>query len=89
LSRLKECRAVDGMLGSPRRRGRLLGTGAMAMPAAACPGDPAASKWVSFSDPLVSSPLQQKQQRICPRTIFLLPRREVFACPVEATYAPG
>jgi hypothetical protein len=29
----------------------------------------------------VSSPLQQKQPRICPRTIFLLPPREVFACP--------
>jgi hypothetical protein len=46
--------------GSPRRRSTPLGPGATAMPAAARPGDPAASKRVSISDPLVSSPSQQE-----------------------------
>jgi hypothetical protein len=47
VSRLKACTAADAMPGSPRRRGRLPGSH---------PGGPAATKRVSFSDPLVSSP---------------------------------
>jgi hypothetical protein len=43
VSRLKACMAA----GSPRRRGR---------PPGSCPGGPAATKRVSFADPLVSSP---------------------------------
>jgi hypothetical protein len=43
-SRLKACRAADVMPGGPRRRGRPLGLR---------PGGPAATKRVSFSDPLV------------------------------------
>jgi hypothetical protein len=50
-------------------------------PTAAHPGSPAATKQVSFLDPLVSPLLQQEQLRICPGTIFLLPLREVFARP--------
>jgi hypothetical protein len=45
------------------------------------PGGPAATKLVSFSDSLVSSPSQQERTRICPGTVFLLPCRKVFARP--------
>jgi hypothetical protein len=84
VSRLKACTDVDATPGSPRRCSRPLGPGATAMPAAACPGRPAASKWVSFFDTLVSSSSQQEQLRICQGTVFLLPRGEVFACPGSA-----
>ncbi len=47
VSLLKACTTADATPGSPRRRGRLLGS---------CPGGPATTKRVSFSDPLVSSP---------------------------------
>jgi hypothetical protein len=47
VSRLKACTATDATPGSPRRRGR---------PPGSHPGGPAATKRVSFSDPLVSSP---------------------------------
>jgi hypothetical protein len=46
VSRLKACTAADATPGSPRRRGRPLGLR---------PGGLAATKRVSFSDPLVSS----------------------------------
>jgi hypothetical protein len=46
----------------------------MATLAATRPGGPAASKRVSFSDLLVSSPSLQEQPRIRPETIFLLSR---------------
>ncbi len=48
VSRLKACRKVGTTPGSPRRHGQLPGK---------CPGGPAATKRVSFSDPLVSSPV--------------------------------
>ncbi len=66
-SRLK---AVDAMPGSPQRHGRPLGPGAMATPAAAHPGSLAATKQVSFSGPLVSSPSQQEQPRFLPGNRF-------------------
>ncbi len=47
---------TDAKLGSPRYRRRWPGPGAGAKPATARPGGPAATKRVSFSDPLVSSP---------------------------------
>jgi hypothetical protein len=81
VSRLKVCTAMDATPGSPRRHSRPLGPGVTATLAAACPGGPAASKKVLFSEPLVSSPSQQKQARIHPGTVFQLPRGEVFACP--------
>ncbi len=48
------------------------------------PGGPAATKLVSFSDTLVSSPSQQEQTRICPGTVILLPCGKVFARPGPA-----
>jgi hypothetical protein len=81
MSRLKVCMAVDATPGSPRLRGRPPGLGVSATPAAARPDSPAASKWVSFSDPLVSLPSQQEQLKIRLGTILLLPCGEVFACP--------
>jgi hypothetical protein len=63
--------AADGMPGSPRRRGR---------PPGSHPGGPAATKRVSFSDPLVSTPSPPAPPQDGPRTIFL-PGEEVFACP--------
>ncbi len=56
---------------------------------------PAASKWVSFSDLLVSSPSQQEQLRIHPGTGFCTPQagssiaastKAVSAVPAETTY---
>jgi hypothetical protein len=56
---------------------------------AAHPGCPAASKQVSFSDPLVFPQLHQERPRLHPGTIFfLLPRREVFARPRSAAPQP-
>ncbi len=77
VSRLKACTAVDAMPGSPRRRGRPLGL---------CPGGPAATKRVSFSDPLVSSPSSRALPQNGPGTIFL-PGEEVFACPGPAAHS--
>jgi hypothetical protein len=76
VSCLKTCSAVDTIPGSPRLCGRPPGPGAAAMPAAAHPGGPAATKRVSISDLLVSSPLQQP--RIRPGTDFLQPHGEVL-----------
>ncbi len=73
VSRVKACMAADATSGNPQRCSRLLGPRAAAMPAAAHPGDPAATKWVSFSDLLVSPPSKQEQLRIRPGTVFLLP----------------
>ncbi len=84
MSHLKACTAVDAMPGSPRRHDRPPGPGTMTTSATARPEGSAASMWVLFSVPLVSSPLQQEQLRICPGTVFLLPRGEVFACPGPA-----
>jgi hypothetical protein len=72
VSCLKAYTAVDTTPGSPKCHSRRSGPDATAMPAAARPGGPAASKRVFFSDPLVS-PLQQDQPRIRPGTVFLLP----------------
>jgi hypothetical protein len=47
VSHLKACTAADATPGNPRRRGR---------PPGSRPGGLATTKWVSFSDPLVSSP---------------------------------
>jgi hypothetical protein len=80
VSCLKACTAVDATPGSPKCHSRPPGPDATAMPAAACPGGPAASKRVLISDPQVS-PSQQEQPRIRPGTVFLLPRGEVCACP--------
>ncbi len=81
VSCLKACTAMDATPGSPQCCGRPLSQGATAMPAAAHPDSPAATKWASFSYLLVSSPLQQEQPRIRPGTIFLLPWWEGFCTP--------
>jgi hypothetical protein len=70
VSRLKACMAADATPGSPRRPGRPLGSR---------PGGLAATKWVSFSDPLVSSPSSSVPPQDRPGTVFL-PGEEVFAC---------
>jgi hypothetical protein len=72
MSHLKACMAMDATPGSPQCRGRPPGPGVTAMPAAALPGGQAATKWVLFSDPVVS-PAQQDQPRICPGAIFFSP----------------
>ncbi len=74
VSRLKACTAADATPGSPRRRGR---------PQGSPPGGPAATKRVSFSDPLVSSPSPPAPPRDGPRTV-LLPGEEIFASPGPA-----
>jgi hypothetical protein len=72
ISRLKACTAVDATPGSPCCRGRLPGSR---------PGSLAATKRVSFSDPLVSSPSSPlAPPRDGPGTVFL-PGEEVFARP--------
>jgi hypothetical protein len=68
------CTAADATHGSPRRHGRLPGSH---------PGGPAATKRVSFSDPLVSSPSFPLPPRDGPGIVFL-PGEEVFACPGPA-----
>jgi hypothetical protein len=80
VSRLKVCTTLDATLGSPRRS-RLSGPGMTATAATANPGGPAATKRVLFSDPLVSSLPQQKQSRIRPGSVFLLPCGEIFVRP--------
>jgi hypothetical protein len=63
VSRLKACTAADATPGSPRCRGRLPGSR---------PGGLAATKWVSFSDLLVSSPSSSPAPpRGGPGTVFL------------------
>jgi hypothetical protein len=74
VSRLKACKAADATPGSPRRRGR---------PPSSHPGDSAATKRVSFSDPLVSSPSSPAPPQDGPGTVFL-PGEEVFAWPGPA-----
>ncbi len=74
VSRLKACTAADATPGSPRRRCR---------PPGSYPGSPAATKRVSFSDLLVSSPSLLVPPRDSPGTVFL-PGKEVFACPGPA-----
>ncbi len=69
VSCLKACTAADATSGSPCRRGR---------PPGPHPGGPAATKRVSFSDPLVSPPSPPAQSRDGPGTVFL-PGEEVFA----------
>jgi hypothetical protein len=70
-SRLKAYTAVDATPGSLRRRGR---------PPGSRPGSPAATKRVSFSDPVVSSPFSSlAPPRDGPGTVFL-PGEEIFAC---------
>ncbi len=70
VSRLNACTAADAMPGSPRRCGR---------PPGSYPGGPAATKRVSFSDPLISSPSSPAPPRDSPGTVCL-PGEEVFEC---------
>jgi hypothetical protein len=74
ISRLKACTAADATPGSSRHRGR---------PPGLHPGGPAATKRVSFSDPLVSPPSPSAPPRDGPGTVFL-PGEEVFARPGPA-----
>jgi hypothetical protein len=74
VSRLKACTAVDATPGSPCHRGR---------PPGLHPGGLAATKQVSFSDPLVSSPSPPAPPQNGPGTVFL-PGEEVFARPGPA-----
>ncbi len=67
VSRLKACTEPD----SPHCRSR---------PPGKHPGGPAATKRLSFSDPLVSSPSSLAPPRHGPGTVFL-PSEVVFACP--------
>jgi hypothetical protein len=75
VSRLKACTAADATPGSPRRRGR---------PPGSRSGGLAATKRVSFSDPLVSLPSSSSAPpHDGPGTVFL-PGEEVFARPGPA-----
>jgi hypothetical protein len=74
VSHLKACTAANATPGSPHRRGRLPGSH---------PGGPAATKRVSFSDPLVSSTSLPVPPRDGPGTVFI-PGKEVFARPGPA-----
>jgi hypothetical protein len=70
VSCLKACTAVDATPGSLQRHSR---------PPGSRPGNPAATKRVSFSDLLVSSPSSSlAPTQNGPRTVFL-PGKEVFA----------
>jgi hypothetical protein len=71
VSHLKACTAADATPGTPPRRGR---------PPGSRPGGLAATKQVSFSDPLVSSSSSLVLPRDSPGTVFL-PRVEDFANP--------
>jgi hypothetical protein len=74
VSCLKACTAVDATSGIPCCRGRLPGSR---------PGSLAATKWVSFSDPLVSSPFPSlTPPPDGPGTIFL-PGEEGSAAPSQ------
>jgi hypothetical protein len=74
VSRLKACTAADAEPGSLRYHSR---------PPDSRPGDPAATKQVSFSDSLVSPPSPLVLPRDGPGTIFL-PSEEALACPGPA-----
>jgi hypothetical protein len=75
VSHLKACTAADATPGSPCRRGR---------PPSSRSGGLAATKGVSFSDPLVSSPSSSPAlSQDDPGTVFL-PSEEVFARPGPA-----
>ncbi len=74
VSHLKACTTADAMPGSPRRCGR---------PPSSYPGGPAATRRVSFSDPLVSSLSPPAPPQDNPGTVFL-PGQEVFARPGPA-----
>jgi hypothetical protein len=74
VSCLKACTAADATPGSPRRRGR---------PPGSHPGGSAATKQVSFSDLLVSTPSFPAPPRDGPGTVFL-PGEEFFAHPGPA-----
>jgi hypothetical protein len=50
-----------------------------AEPGTACRRGPLAPRWVSFSDPLVSTQLHTEQVRELPGTVFSQPGGEVFA----------
>jgi hypothetical protein len=65
VSHLKACTAADATPGSPHRHGRLPGSH---------PGGPPATKWVSFSDPPVSSPSPPALPRDGPGTVSYLAR---------------
>ncbi len=77
VSRLKACTA-DATPGSPRCRGR---------PPGSHPGGPAATKRISFSDPLVSPSSPPAPPRDSPGTVFL-PGEEVFARPGPVAPSP-
>ncbi len=71
-SRLKACTEAEAMSGSLRYRGGPLGKRL---------GSPAATKWVSFADPLVSPPsLPQVSPSDGPGTVFPV-EDQFFACP--------
>jgi hypothetical protein len=74
VSRLKACMEGDATPGSPRRSGR---------PPSKRPGGPAATKQVSFADPLVSPPSSPAPPQDSFETVFL-PSKEVFARPGPA-----
>jgi hypothetical protein len=74
VSSLRACMTADATPGSPRCRGR---------PPGSHPGGPATTKWVSFSDPLVSSASPPATPTDGLRTVFL-PGEEVFARPGPA-----
>jgi hypothetical protein len=74
VSRLKACTAADATPGSPRLRSR---------PPDSHPGGPAATKRVSFSDPMVSTPSFPAPSRDGPGPVFL-PGKEDFAGPGPA-----
>ncbi len=70
VSCVKACTTADATPGSPRRRGR---------PPGSHPGGPAATKRVSFSDPLVSSPSSPASPRDSPEPFSY--RRGGFCTP--------
>jgi hypothetical protein len=75
ISHLKAYTEADATPSSPRRHGR---------PPGKRPGGPAATKWVSLSDPLVSSPSpSQALPSDGPGTVFPVADR-FFACPGPA-----
>jgi hypothetical protein len=70
VSHLKACTAADAMTGSLRPRGRLPDSH---------PGGLAATKWVSFSDPLVSSPSLRCRHQTVPEPFSYPARRFLHA----------
>jgi hypothetical protein len=70
ISHVKGCTAMDAMPGNPQRRSRLPGPGATAIPAAAQPDGPAATKRISFSERWA---LAQQPHRLPPTQTVQLP----------------